>query len=115
MKIDNKIIVKLILFIIFAAVLLYGISNRNKYKKVKEQYDILLIEKVSKVDSLVAENKKLQNILNDYQLTINDLDFKIDSLKNHKEYIIKEIQPFKISNSISETADLLKQNLKCEN
>lgn len=100
-----------IIIIIFALAFGYIIFSENRYSKLEEQYQELLLDQKSIVDSLRNENERKTKEIDKTQASIITLESKIDSLTQIKQKVIRDT--FVIANSFSESISLLKSNLEC--
>lgn len=100
-----------IIIIIFAIVFGQCVITHKKYNILEQEYNELLFEKTSIIDSLEYDNTKKSEFISELEQTILSLNDNLDSLYNIKMNIQKSENKFTISSSISHGAELLKQNL----
>lgn len=108
---DIKNLYNWIIIIIFAIVLGQSLITHKRYNTLQENYNELLFKQSNIIDSLESENLKKEKSIIDLELSVSDLNNKLDSLYNNKSNIIQEKNRFTISSSISEGSNLLKKNL----
>ena len=90
------------------------ISTR-KYNILKKDYDEYVFKNSNLLDSLERDNVlKLESISN-LEFEIDILNSKLDSLNHIKNQIISNRNGFTVSNSISNSAFILKKNLDEKN
>lgn len=100
-----------IIIIIFAFVLGWCVITQSRYNTLEQEYNELLIEKATTIDSLKYDNNKKIESIEQLEFKIDDLNHTIDSLYNIKTKVQKSKNSFTMSSNISEGAELLKRNL----
>ena len=85
----------------------------NQYDTLKMEYDSLKINKESIIDSLNRENSRIQNTIESLEDSLKVVDTKIVHHYIKVDNIKKE--EFVISPALSESTNLLKENLLCTN
>ena len=105
-KIYNWIII--ILFVI-----LFGwvIISNERYNNLESKYIEQMNKDAHEVDSLQKEILKSEEKIQKLTFQLTHVSEKLDSLYNIKQEIKNEV--FVFSNSVSESAQLLKDNLQC--
>lgn len=100
-----------IIICLFAILFVYLIVLKEQYRDLKIEYQEQLFSKELVIDELQKDNEvKIQHI-SKLENQIYQLEQSIDSLKNIKIEVSEK--EFEISNSISESVKLLRENLKC--
>lgn len=100
-----------IIIIIFVLVLGQCVITQKRYNTLQQDYNELLFEKSTIIDSLKQDNVKKSESIFNLESEVNSLNCKIDSLHNIKQEIKKDKNSFIVSKNISEGSRLLKQNL----
>lgn len=107
-KIKNYIILGIVSILI-----VFGIVMSIKCSKLEKENIKLKVEHTTILDSIKIENEALNKeilLLND---NLANYEHKIDSLKQVKQRVIVQ-KEYIISDNITESVSLLKENIKCE-
>lgn len=100
-----------IIIIIFVLVLGYGVISNIRYNNLKQDYDELKFKQENVIDSLKNDNLERMELISKLESEVIVLNNELDSLHASKQIVINSIDKFTVSQSISEGASLLKQNL----
>ena len=100
-----------VVIILFATLFGYGIISDNRLEKLELKYQELLLNKDQTIEQLQIKNELSIQTINTLEEKIYKLEHTTDSLKNIKIDISE--REFEIASSISESVQLLRENLKC--
>jgi hypothetical protein len=79
-----------------------------------QENESLRIENTTVLDAFKTENERLLNYILELDKTISKLNGQVDSLETIKQKIIIKKEYLPVSETITESAELLKKNIQCE-
>lgn len=85
-----------------------------RYHNLLQENELLRIENTTALDSFKTENERLLNYILELDKTISKLNGQVDSLETIKQKIIIKKEYLPVSETITESAELLKKNIQCE-
>lgn len=85
-----------------------------RYHNLLQENESLRIENTTVLDAFKTENERLLNYILELDKTISKLNGQVDSLETIKQKIIIKKEYLPVSETITESAELLKKNIQCE-
>lgn len=85
-----------------------------RYHNLLQENELLRIENTTVLDAFKTENERLLNYILELDKTVSKLNGQVDSLETIKQKIIIKKEYLPVSETITESAELLKKNIQCE-
>lgn len=100
-----------LIIIIIATLFTWSIIISNKYSSLKNEYYLLKNTNQLVIDSLNRENQNIAKAIDKLKLELNSIEKEIIIVEDKKEEV--KDKNFTVSNNLSESVKILKDNLLC--